>query len=159
MKYNHLLFVVLLSSLQITFSFGQKPLNQNLFNYAKIAPDSVETSFHDLSFFLKGAAQNDKETVETIFYWMAINIAYNEDPDVETGSRDSLAIITLRTKKSGCEGTARLFYELCKSAQIECEVIFGIAEGGSFEGGRISRSNHGWNAVKLDDKLELVDAI
>jgi transglutaminase/protease-like cytokinesis protein 3 len=156
MKTNYLIFAILISFMQIAVSYGQRPVNQNLLNYAKSAPDSVETSFRSLSDYLKGAAKNDKETVETIFYWMAINIVYIDDPHY--GAGDSVALTTLLTRKSGCEGTARLFYELCQAAQIECAVIFGIAEGGSFEGGRISRPNHGWNAVKLNDKWELVDA-
>jgi transglutaminase/protease-like cytokinesis protein 3 len=157
-KITYLLFAVVISFLQITAIFAQKRVNTGLLNYAKSTPDSVESSFTELSSYLKSGTQNDKETVETIFYWVAINIAYHDDPRFETGSRDSLAINTLMTKKSGCEGTAWLFYELCKAAQIECEVIFGIAEGSGFDGGRLSRSNHGWNAVKLDDTWELVDA-
>lgn len=158
MKYKYMIFIVLIFFMQIADIFGQKPLNQSLLNYAKQAPDSVETSFLTLSSYLKGGAQNDREAVETIFYWMAINIAYDENPYSEKGSSDSIAQITLKTRKSGCEGTARLFYELCKAAQIECEVIFGIAEGGSFDGERISRPNHGWNAVRINDKWELADA-
>jgi transglutaminase/protease-like cytokinesis protein 3 len=137
---------------------GQKPANELLFDHAKMATDSVTKNFHDLATYLKGPCQNDQETVETIFYWMAISIQYNEDPNFEVPYADSVAKVTLLTRKSGCEGTARLFCELCQAAQVECEVIFGYAEGYSFDRQRSSYPNHGWNAVKINDEWKLVDA-
>jgi len=108
--------------------------------------------------YIKGQAINDREIVETIFYWVAVNIYYIDDPYYESGSHDSIAISTLRTKKSGCEGTARLFYELCEAAQIESKVVFGYARGSSSGGRRISNPNHGWNVVKVNNEWKLVDA-
>jgi transglutaminase/protease-like cytokinesis protein 3 len=40
---------------------------------------------------------------------------------------------------------------------VECAVIFGTAKGIG-DDDRRSASNHGWNAVNLDGKWELVDA-
>jgi transglutaminase/protease-like cytokinesis protein 3 len=158
MKIKYLLVVVLIYFLQTGITSGQKLLNQQLLAYAKNSPDSAETSFLNLASYLRGGAQNDRETVEAIFYWIAINIAYSDDPYCQSVASDSVAKFTLMTRKSGCEGTARLFYELCKAAQIECVVIFGIAEGSTLGGKRITRPNHGWNAVKLNGKWELADA-
>jgi transglutaminase/protease-like cytokinesis protein 3 len=152
------LLLSLLSFLTVNTLFSQKPANETLFNHALYAPDSVEGSFHALASYLKAPAQNDREIAETIFYWVAINIAYYNDPAFEISYPENIAETTLLTKKSGCEGTARLYYELCTAAQIECEVIFGFAEGLGTDGGRISNPNHGWNAVKIDGKWELVDA-
>ena len=151
------LLSVLVYFLQMTVISGQKPGNELLFNHALMAPESVEGSFHDLATYLKGPANSDKEVVETIFYWMAINITYYDDPSLENDDEEIIATTTLLTKKSGCEGTARLFYKLCTAAGVECVVIFGIANSYGIESDR-SNSNHGWNAVKLDGKWELVDA-
>ena len=149
---------ILICFFQMTVLSGQTPNNDQLFNHAKMAPDSVESNFLDLALYLKGPAKNDKEAVETIFYWMATNITYFNDPYLELDYSDNIAETTLLTKKSGCEGNARLFYELCKAIQIECEVIFGYAEGYRFDSEQLSKPNHGWNAVKINDKWELVDA-
>jgi transglutaminase/protease-like cytokinesis protein 3 len=152
------LFVTLLVlSLPSTLLFAQQQANEQLFNHALNAPDSVEKSFHSLAEYLKAPAQNDREIAETIFYWVAINIAYFSDPKYEMSYPDNIEETTLLTKKSGCEGTARLYYKLCTAAGVECVIIFGTAKGYNFES-EGSQSNHGWNAVKLDGKWELVDA-
>ena len=155
------LFHLITLSLIHLLTFGQRqqqrPVNQALFDHAVAAPDSVEQSFSKLAAYLSGPATSPKETVESIFYWTAVNIAYYNDPHFDPEETAEIAIHTLMTKKSGCEGTARLFYELCTAAGVECEVVFGIAQGyGGYEG-RTS-SNHGWNAVNIDGKWELIDA-
>lgn len=148
----------LLSFLPITALFSQKKVaNEMLFNYALNTPASVEGNLNDLASYLKAPAQNDREIAETIFYWVAINIVYYSDPAYEMAYTEDIVETTLRTKISGCEGTARLYHQLCSSAGVECVIIFGIAKGYNFESVG-SSSNHGWNAVKLDGKWELVDA-
>ena len=137
---------------------GQKKPNEQLFTHAKMAPDSVENNISSLAAYLKAPANNDREAVECIFYWMAINIRYHDDPDFERIYADSVAVMTLRTKEAGCEGTARLYHELCAAASAESVVIFGFAEGYSFDRQRSSRPNHGWNAVKIEGEWKLVDA-
>ncbi|NTV84814.1 MAG: hypothetical protein HGA23_11035 [Bacteroidales bacterium] len=159
MRISLFLLIFPFALMQFTALFGQKPLHENLFNHAKSAPDSVENNFQDLATYLKSAAQNDKEIAETIFYWMALNIEYIDDPAYQSDiTTEEIALVTLQTKKSGCEGTARLFYELCTASQLECEVIFGYALGYSYDNNKAARPNHGWNAVKINDKWELVDA-
>jgi transglutaminase/protease-like cytokinesis protein 3 len=156
MRYSNALILFFL--LPGAMAFAQKPGNEMLFSHALNAPDSVETSFGKLAAYLKVPCQNDREIVETIFYWVAINISYYNDPAFELAYPENIAETTLISKKSGCEGTARLFYELCTAADIECTVIFGYALGFSYSEGKLSKPNHGWDAVKLDGKWELVDA-
>jgi len=157
MKKNCCLLLILIVSMQITL-FGQKSSNELLFNHAANAPDSVERSVTELATYLRSISREEKEIAETIFYWMAINISYHDDPDFESKYADSIVIMTLRTKQAGCEGTARLFHELCDVSGVESVVIFGFAEGYSFDRQRSSRPNHGWNAVKIDGEWKLVDA-
>lgn len=145
----------LLSGISAT---AQKRVNTGLYNHAAAAPDSVEDNFAELTAYLKIPATNQSEIVEAIFYWIAINITYYNDPDFELDYPENIAMTTLLTKQSGCEGTARLFYELCAADSIECAVIFGFAEGNNFDSRRATRPNHGWNAVNLDGKWMLVDA-
>jgi transglutaminase/protease-like cytokinesis protein 3 len=137
---------------------GQKLVNGVLLNHAKSAPDSVEQNFSDLAGYLKIPASNDKEVVETIFYWVAVNIHYVDPSFGMEYEPDSIARNTLITRKSGCEGTARLFRELCIATGIECELIFGYAQGFGFDSKKAKRPNHGWNAVIIDGKPLLVDA-
>ena len=157
MKINFVFIVLIFASVQIT-AVGQKKTNERLFNHAKNAPDSVEQSVSSLASYLKSVSADHSEIAETIFYWMAINIRYHDDPDFERIYADSVAVMTLRTKEAGCEGTARLYHELCAAASVGSVVIFGFAEGYSFDRQRSSRPNHGWNAVKIEGEWKLVDA-
>jgi transglutaminase/protease-like cytokinesis protein 3 len=145
-------------SLLFTGAGAQKPLHQNLYDYAASTPDSVARNYRTLAAYLTAPCQDDAEKVETIFYWMALNIQYNDDPNYEASYADSVAKITLLTHKSGCEGTARLFCEICHAAGVECQVVFGYAEGYSFDRQQQTRPNHGWNAVMIDGEWKLVDA-
>jgi transglutaminase/protease-like cytokinesis protein 3 len=158
MKTTRSLLTVLFSLLIMTSLLAQKQVNVQLYNHAKATPDSVAKNYRTLAAYLTGPCQNDEEKVETIFYWMALNIQYYDDPNYEASYADSVAKITLLTHKSGCEGTARLFCEICHAADVECQVVFGYAEGYSFDRQQASRPNHGWNAVNINGKWKLVDA-
>lgn len=158
MKTTHLLTAALVFSIMSVNLYGQNLVNGILLNHAKAAPDSVELTFKDLADYLKLPAKSEKEIVETIFYWVAVNVDYVDPSFGMEYDADSIAYITLITRKSGCEGTARLFQELCLAAGIQCEVIFGYAQGFGFDSKRETRPNHGWNAVIIDGKPLLVDA-
>jgi len=153
-----LILALLAFSLFFNELSAQRKANPRLFSHANEAPDSVETSIGSLANYLMAPAQDEREVVETIFYWMAVNITYHDDPDYEMVFADSIVSVTFRTREAGCEGTARLFKALCDSARVECVIIFGFAEGYGFDRQRSSRPNHGWNAVKIDGQWLLVDA-
>ncbi|MDX9906566.1 MAG: transglutaminase domain-containing protein [Bacteroidales bacterium] len=158
MKPKSLLAAASVFCIIVTNLHGQKMVNGVLLNYAKASPDSVELNFKDLAYYLKIPAKSEKEIVETIFYWVAVNIDYVDPSYGIEYDVDSLANFTLMTRKSGCEGTARLFKELCIAAGIECELIFGYAQGFGFDSKKVKRPNHSWNAVIIDGKPILVDA-
>ena len=154
---NHLsMILTLLLSLILFNVYCQKPLHQNLYNHAIAAPDSVQQDIASLAGYLRTPGQNDREIAETIFYWVAMNIQY-VDPLYGPSDTTEMALTTLQTKKSGCEGTARLYYELCRAGGVECQLIFGIAMGYSENRQKERQPNHGWNAVKTDGKWELID--
>lgn len=150
------LSLILSLILSLTNAYGQRPLHQNLYDHAIAAPDSVQHDIASLADYLKIPGQNKKEVAETIFYWVAVYIQYI-DPLYGPADTNEMALTTLQTKKSGCEGTARLYYELCKASAVDCQLIFGIAMGYSGKRQKERQPNHGWNAVKSDDKWELVD--
>lgn len=158
MKYSKLPKIAfsLILTLSLISGYSQKPLHQNLYDHALAAPVSLEQNIDSLAGYLKIPGQNDREIAETIFYWVAMNIQY-VDPLYDPSDTTEMAKATLLSKKSGCEGTARLYYELCNAAGVECQLIFGIAMGYSQKRMKERQPNHGWNAVKSDGKWELVD--
>ncbi len=117
------------------------------------------------------------QKVRAIFRWITDNIAYkikpnypryayasrhmmeelDDDTTTEFKSLDQRVAETVFKKKEAvCDGYARLFKTLCNYAGIESEVIIGYARTNM--GGPVFKSNHKWNAVKIDSSWRLVDA-
>jgi transglutaminase/protease-like cytokinesis protein 3 len=157
MKPQRSLLILLIAIAQVSNLFAQDATFYRLYNYAKATPESIEENIDVLANHLKVVAKNDKEAVEIIYYWIALNIDY----DVAAYQSEQYGIITaestLLTKKSVCQGYAELFAALCKAVDIECEVVSGYAKGFGYYGGRIPEANHAWNAVKVNNEWKLID--
>ena len=73
--------------------------------------------------------------------------------------KDDIVNETFKKRKSVCEGYAQSFKKVCDLLQIEAVIIKGYARNSSNEIGVIpTTSNHAWNAVKLNNKWQLIDA-
>lgn len=64
-----------------------------------------------------------------------------------------------KQKKAVCTGFAYLIKELCFLVNIDCEIINGFARTATTNSESLELANHSWNAVKLNNKWYLVDAI
>ena len=112
------------------------------------------------------------ERVRAIYTWITAHINYNTaiyrpwaarydySPDpLDTAavwpSGDEMAARkVMRKRLAVCDGYARLFKVLCDYAGVECRVVQGFARG---VGSNRFRTNHSWNAVKVDSAWGLVD--
>jgi len=125
----------------------------------KKIPTSETVSIETLSNYLKKIANTQKEQVELIYYWMCFNIDYDvklyAQENIE--SKEVKADIVFKRKKTVCSGYAELFKTFCDSIGIECVIINGFAKGFDYKGERLTKTNHSWNAVKINDKWELID--
>jgi hypothetical protein len=130
-------------------------------NHAKATPPPQETSIETLARYLVKPARNDFEKARALFSWIAYTIDY------DTGSYfgGSNAVTTsedlLIHRKSVCQGYANLFASLAEAAGLEAHVISGYAKGYGYSVRRrldFSRTDHAWNAVKLDGKYFLLDS-
>mgnify|MGYP000465825625 CR=1 FL=1 len=121
---------------------------------------------------------SENEKVRALFIWLTKNIQYdikeyynptkniNFSYTTETEKQQKLqqikdAIVhqTFTTKKSICEGYAQSFKKVCDLLNIEATIINGYARNAPNEIGRIPfGTNHAWNAVKLNNKWQLIDA-
>jgi len=64
----------------------------------------------------------------------------------------------LLSKKALCEGYSAMFVQLCKLLNLEAKIIKGIAKARPSEINLSNKSkNHAWNAVKINNKWQLVD--
>jgi transglutaminase/protease-like cytokinesis protein 3 len=116
----------------------------------------------------------DKAKVQAIFAWIANNIDYNVRAaarnrksgvlfeEIDDTSRIlkplnyRVSEIVLRKRTAVCDGYSRLFKTLCDFAGVRSEIIMGYARTGS-KGASKFRSNHTWNAVKIDSTWHLLD--
>jgi hypothetical protein len=117
------------------------------------APPSEEDYVRRLAVSLTKSAKDDHEKVRSIFQWVAQNIRY------EGRFREMSAEGVLKNRNAVCAGYAQLFERLCGEANIDVVTINGFARGdaGLALGVEADRSNHAWNAVRIDGKWHLLD--
>lgn len=148
-KLFFLFFIFFYSSI-----YAQMQVDSLRFKRAQKAPKTFDVKY--LARFLKAGAISDEKTVETFYYWVHQNIEY----DVELSKKDSISEIdisvlkTLENKKTICAGYANLFFELCQAVKIECVVVEGVAQIDDEKTAQL----HAWNAVKINNKWQLLDA-
>ncbi|HYO21986.1 MAG TPA: transglutaminase domain-containing protein, partial [Flavisolibacter sp.] len=112
------------------------------------------------------------ERVRAIFSWISTHIEYNTNiyrpwassysysPDpldtaaVWPSGDEMLARKVMRKRSAVCEGYARLFKVLCDYSGIDVQIVQGYARG---VGSNKFRTNHTWNAVRIDSTWHLLD--
>ena len=148
-------FLAILFALLSLKSYAEVAVDSARYAYAKKAPQNINIT--PLVNYLKKGAANDQKVVETFFYWIALNIKYNNvlrlKPDV---TEEDISISSILSKKKTiCVGYSKLLQEMCKLAKIECVVVEGFAQT-MLDGD--TGVPHAWNAVKIGDSWHLVDA-
>jgi transglutaminase/protease-like cytokinesis protein 3 len=128
--------------------------------HALSAPPAVTASIQSLSAYLIKPARTDAEKARAIFRWMTANITYDVAGYLSGRSGDNSAESTLKSRRSVCAGYGNLFEALAVAAGLEVVVISGYARGTGYVPGQTipTKSNHDWNAVKIDGRWQLIDA-
>ena len=122
---------------------------------------------------------NDGDKIRAAFIWLTHNIKYDlkeyfnptskrvrfkykDEADKQfklQQIKDQVVDEMFTSRKSVCEGYAQSFKKICDLLNIEAVVIKGYARNSTGEIGSIPQtSNHAWNAVKVNNKWQLVDA-
>ncbi len=128
--------------------------------WAVDAPPSAERSPESLAAYLTRPAKSEAEKARALFRWTAEKIAYDV-PGARSGTAaDLVAEDVLRRRASVCSGYAALFERLARLAGLEAVTVGGLGKGYGFAAGSPlpQRSNHAWNAVKVDGRWHLLDA-
>jgi transglutaminase/protease-like cytokinesis protein 3 len=134
---------------------AQQKVDSVRYKYALRAPKTTDVKY--LARYLRAGVSDSKEkTVETFFYWIAQNIGYDVDlmNKKDRIYADIAVLTTLENKKTICSGYSKLLFELCHAVKIECAVINGVARSYT----DTKNEGHSWNAVKMNDKWQLIDA-
>lgn len=145
----------------------------------RIAQYERYTKVEDLANQINNDFSEDLDQVRAVFTWLAKNIRYDlaefynprqrayqfrYSTEVEKerklqALKDKLVAQAFLTKKGVCEEYAQSFKKVCDLLGIEAEVITGYVRNSASEINRIpNRTNHAWNAVKIDDKWMMLDA-
>lgn len=137
-----------------------------------IKADSPDTLAQKLTF----RYFTELEKVRAIYSWICQNIRYNADiyrplylrtryqpQPIDTVSEwksadEMVAQKVLRRGLAVCDGYSRLFKVLCQYAGIEAVVLNGYVRTNLDRSAYRFRTNHTWNAVRLDSVWHLVDA-
>jgi transglutaminase/protease-like cytokinesis protein 3 len=135
-----------------------------------------ETNIDSLAAKLTAPYNTELEKVRAIYSWICQNIQYNADiyrplalrakyiPEpIDTTSEwrsadEMVAQKVLRRGKGVCDGYSRLFKVLCQYAGIEAVVLNGYVRSDFDRAIYRFRTNHTWNAVRIDSVWHLVDA-
>ncbi len=138
----------------------------------RIKSSSPDSLAHLLTF----RYTTDREKASAIYSWICQNIRYNVDiyrplarrarfvPEpIDTTSEwktadEMYAQKVLRRGVAVCEGYSRLFKTLCQLAGLEAVVLNGYVRTNYDRAAERFRTNHTWNAVKIDSTWHLVDA-
>lgn len=161
----------------LLFSFsvqGQKKINfaavdRYVQQVPAVRPDSLAT-------LLATPFTTDMEKARAVYSWICQNIRYNvnvyrplrfrppfvpEPIDTVTAWKSADEMVAqkvLRRRVAVCEGYARLFKTLCRYAGLEAVVINGYVRTNTDRSADRFRTNHTWNAVRIDSAWHLVDA-
>jgi hypothetical protein len=171
MNLKHLIFFLVLTSV---FSLVGKAQD----NYAFIdrAVRLVDAPSPDsLSKALSKNFNSELDKVRAIYSWIGQNISYNtaiftkgrgydrrpvlQEPEDSTtwgSGHEMTAKRVLKRRMAICDGYAKLFKTLCEYSGIASEVITGYSRS-DFDSEMKFRTNHSWNAVRIDSQWHLLD--
>lgn len=161
-----------LLTLWCSISLAQKPVDFDAIDRRVRNIDAPTTD--SLAKLLTGPYSRDIEKVRAVYTWIATHIAYNmgifswkyptltkyvpeyDDTATEWKSADEMvADRVLKRRVAVCDGYARLFKTLCQYAGIQSELVLGYVR--AEPGKERFRTNHTWNAVRVDSAWQLVD--
>lgn len=172
---SFLKFILIFIFIVPSFSYSQ--------NFEKIAKvvDLYPLGFSkidDLVLKIKTDFLDQSDKARATFYWICKNISYDVDfskklevqqinafsykTKLEFEQKNKkfntdLAISTFRYRKAVCYGYAALFNEISLRLGIECDIIRGNLKSNPSQIGLQFDTNHGWNAVKINNQWKLVD--
>jgi hypothetical protein len=166
-------WLIFLATLVSVVGYSQKEasfssIDWSVQNITAPTPDS-------LAHLLTKNYTTDLAKVRAIYSWITTHIAYNMDifktkpahykysPDpldtsaVWPSGDEMIARKVLRKKVAVCDGYSRLFKVLCSHAGIEAEIVTGYGRVSGGGGDKKFKTNHTWNAVRIDSVWKLLD--
>lgn len=94
-----------------------------------------------------------------IYEWVARHIRYDFKAFLKGRFPSSDPLRVIRRRKAICGGYSALINELCRHAGLQSVPVIGYSKGADYrENQRFLRSDHVWNAMKVNGRWVLLDA-
>ena len=94
-----------------------------------------------------------------IYVWITFNIEYDAACYLDGKETHYDPPGVVQTRRTVCSGYARLYVALAEKLDLEAVEVVGYAKGYGFaRGGRMTSTNHAWNAVKIGSGWCLLDS-
>ena len=130
-------------------------------SYVRSCPTSIARDPDQLVSYLEKMADTDLEKARAIYVWLAENISYDAKSINKNKYGDNTALGVLKSRKSVCQGYAKLFELLGKKMGLNIHFVGGhskndvLQESWDFDG---EEGDHAWNMIKIDDEWRVFDA-
>ncbi|MCW3127709.1 MAG: transglutaminase domain protein [Bacteroidetes bacterium] len=126
---------------------------------ATYPPVGLTNATDSIAAYLLRSCTTDMEKARAAFTWVAHHISYDDEAYNSGKHPDQSATNVLKIHRAVCEGYANLYKSLCEAMGLDAVKISGYAKGYSYnDGDHFSKTNHAWNAVKVDGRWILLDA-
>ena len=169
MKYTiYYLFMCLssfISAQNLTLDDAQDLLDNSKYadidSYVRSCPTATAKDPDQLVSYLEKMADTDLEKARAIYVWLAENISYDAKSINKNKYGDNTALGVLKSRKSVCQGYAKLFELLGKKMGLNIHFVGGyskndvLQESWNFDG---EEGDHAWNMIKIDDEWRVFDA-
>ncbi len=131
-------------------------------NIDKAVKENPRENLPHLIEYIRENSETESEKFRYAHDWVAQNVAYDVGALRGKSRKVTDAYGVLQYGKSVCAGYSNALQLLCDQLGLECVTISGYGRGASFdpygeEQMEGPKSNHAWNAVKLEGKWYLVD--
>lgn len=130
-------------------------------SYVRSCPTATAKDPDQLVSYLEKMADTDLEKARAIYVWLAENISYDAKSINKNKYGDNTALGVLKSRKSVCQGYAKLFELLGKKMGLNIHFVGGyskndvLQESWDFDG---EEGDHAWNMIKIDDEWRVFDA-
>ncbi|XP_076861997.1 kyphoscoliosis peptidase-like isoform X2 [Brachyhypopomus gauderio] len=106
-------------------------------------------------------ASTDLERLRAIWIWLCDNIEYDVSGYLGVTEKVCSPERVVETGRAVCCGYSSVCLHMCKGVGLECKEVSGHGKGAGYRPGmsyQNIKSNHSWNAVRLEDHWYLLDA-
>ena len=100
---------------------------------------------------------DEEEKVKILHDWVCDTISFDTAMYFSGLSKKQDAMSVLKKNTALSEGYARVMNELCTRAGLESIVINGYSKGFGYLGALMTKTDHTWNAVKVNGAWKLLD--